>query len=379
MIKQEIPFYKQDIDDKNLSYIKKVLDDENNDIVKELETQIKDFIGCSDVISTYNSTSALHLCLSTMELKRADKVLMSVNSFPNLPEVVRHFDAEPIFIDTQKDGFNIDLDKLEEYLENNNSKKLRAVIISFVAGEIPDLDKLYRLKSKYNIIIIEDASNTLGAMYKDKLIGNLEADMTVFSLSPVNIDSIACSSGFITTNSGVFANRARLLRNHALEIHSEANGNLDYIYDVYNIGHKYNMSNLDAAFNLAQFYKVNNSIDKRYEIVKLYSKELEGVKHIQLPELKENHLFTHFIIKITKNRDSFARALKDEGISTGLVYIPLHLMTYYKQKYNLKITSYSNALTTYSQTLALPMYESLSSSDIKYICNVIKQISKEWI
>ena len=83
-----------------------------------------------------------------MDLKRADKVLMSVNAFPNLPEVVRHFDAEPIFIDIKNDSLNIDLDKLEAYLEENNSKKLRAVIVSFIAGDIPDLDRLYALKIK---------------------------------------------------------------------------------------------------------------------------------------------------------------------------------------------------------------------------------------
>jgi len=376
---KEIAFYRPSIDESENEQIQSVLQGNTKSKVEELENEIQDFIGCSHVVSTYNSTAAMHLALSAMNLKRADKVLMSVNSFPNLPEVVRHFDAEPIFVDIELNGLNIDLDKLEEYLENNNSKKLRAVIVTFVAGEIPDLDKLYALKNKYNITIIEDASNSLGAMYNDKLIGNLGADMTVFAMNPSNGKSTVSNAGFIVTNDDDLANEARLLRTHAINSTFDSYGNLDYIYDVVNIGYKYDMTDLDAAFNLAQFYKTNDFIDRRQEIAQLYLKELEGVAHVKLPEFSSDHLFTQFIVKITKNRDGFARALKEQGISTGLTYIPLHLLTYYKQKYKLKITTYGNALNTYSQILSLPMYPSLSDEEVIYICDNIKKVSKEWI
>jgi dTDP-4-amino-4,6-dideoxygalactose transaminase len=376
---KEIAFYKPSIDEKENEQIQSVLQGNAKSKVEELENEIQEFIGCSHVISTYNSTAAMHLALSAMNLKRADKVLMSVNSFPNLPEVVRHFDAEPIFIDIQADGLNIDLDKLEDYLENNNSKKLRAVMVTFVAGEIPDLEKLYSLKAKYDITIIEDASNSLGAMYDDKLVGNLGADMTVFAMNPSNGKSTVSNAGFIVTNDDELATQARLLRTHAINSTFDSYGNLDYIYDVVNIGFKYDMTDLDAAFNLAQFYKTNDFIDRRQEIAQLYTKELEGVAHIKLPEFSSDHLFTQFIVKITKNRDGFARALKEQGISTGLTYIPLHLLTYYKQKYKLKITTYGNALSTYGQILSLPMYPSLTDEEVVYICDNIKKISKEWI
>ncbi len=378
-MKVEIPFYKPSIDEKELEQIQSVLNFKSKSKVIEFEKEIQDYLGVEHVISTYDSTSALHLALSAMSLKRADKVIMSVNSFPNLPEVVRHFDAEPIFIDIQSDGFNIDFDKLEDYLEQNNSKKLRAIMITFVAGEIPDLNRLYKLKSKYDIVIIENAANTLGALYDGKLVGNISADMTVFSMNPTTGKSTVSNAGIIVTNNDRFATQAKLLRTHAINSSFDSFGNLDYIYDVVDIGNKYDMSDLDAAFNLAQFYKTNDFIDKRHEISELYIEHLKGVKHIELPTFNEDHLFTQFIIKINKNRDGFARALKDEGISTALTYIPLHLLTYYKQKYKLKITAYGNALNTYGQILSLPMYPSLSKEDVIYICDTIKTISKKWI
>ncbi len=378
-MKREIPFYRPTIDENELAQITTVLTLESKSKTEELENEIKEFIGTNHVISTYNSTAGLHLALSTIDLKRADKVLMSVNSFPNLPEVVRHFDAEPIFVDIESNGLNIDMDKLEEYVSKNNSKKLRAVIVTFVGGEIPDLERLYEIGRKYNILIIEDALNTLGAMYKDELVGNIGADITVFSMNPVNGKSSVANAGIIVTNSDDLAARARLLRTHAINSSFDAFGNLDYIYDVVDIGHKYDMTELDAAFNLAQFYKSNAFIERRQEIAKLYIENLEGVKHVTVPIFTEDHLFTQFIVKISKNRDGFARELKKEGIATGLTYIPLHLLTYYKQKYGLKITAYGNALSTYGQILSLPMYPSLSDEDVLYICEKIKQISKTWI
>jgi len=378
-VKREIPFYRPTIDENELAQITTVLTLESKSKTEELENEIKEFIGTNHVISTYNSTAGLHLALSTIDLKRADKVLMSVNSFPNLPEVVRHFDAEPIFVDIESNGLNIDMDKLEEYVSKNNSKKLRAVIVTFVGGEIPDLERLYEIGKKYNILIIEDALNTLGAMYKDELVGNIGADITVFSMNPVNGKSSVANAGIIVTNSDDLAARARLLRTHAINSSFDAFGNLDYIYDVVDIGHKYDMTELDAAFNLAQFYKSNAFIERRQEIAKLYIENLEGVKHVTVPIFTEDHLFTQFIVKISKNRDGFARELKKEGIATGLTYIPLHLLTYYKQKYGLKITAYGNALSTYGQILSLPMYPSLSDEDVLYICEKIKQISKTWI
>lgn len=380
-VEKFIPFFKPTIDEEDMEQVKLVLE---NDIqttskVEELEKEISQFVGSKYAIATNNATSALHLSLSAMDLKRADKVLMSVNAFVNLPETVRHFDAEPIFIDIESNGFNMDLDKLEKYLEENNSKKLRALIISFVAGEVPDLKRVYEIGQKYNIIIIEDAISALGAMYNDEMIGSLGADMTIFSTNYSNSKAAISRGGFIVTNNEELANNANLLRTHAINSSFDAFGNLDYIYDVVDIGFKYDMTELEAAFNLAQFYKTNVFCERRQEIAAIYNKQLQDIKHIVTPPYDEDHIFTQYIIKVSKNRDGFARALKEEGISTGLHYIPLHLLTYYKKKYKLKITAYGNALSNYGQILSLPIYPSMSDDDVQYVCAKIKEISSSWV
>jgi len=380
-IEKVIPFYKTTIDKEELDQVAKVLqsNDFANSKVEELEEEITAFTGAKYTIATNNATSALHLALSSVKLKRADKVLMSVNSFVNLPETVRHFDAEPIFLDIEQNDFNIDISKLELYLEKNNSKKLRALIVTFIAGKIPNLEKIYALGKKYDILIIEDATSALGAIYKGNMLGNTGANITIFSTNPTNSKTAISSGGFIVTSDEHIATEAKLLRTHAIDTTFDEYGNLDYTYDVIDIGYKYDMTELEASFNLAQFLKTNSFCERRQEIARIYNNEINNLKHITLPEYNEDHIFSQYIIKISKNRDGFARALKDEGVMTGLHYIPLHLLTYYKKKYKLKITTYGNALASYGQILSLPIYPSMSDEDVLYVCKKIKEIAQQWV
>ena len=377
---KNIAIYKASIDNEELNQIRSVLESKNDlSKVIEFEDSMKKFIGAKYAIATATSTAAIHLALSAIKLKRGDKILMSVNSFVNLPEVVRHFDAEPIFIDISMEDMNIDINKFEEALAENDSKKLRGAIITFVGGQTPDLDRIYDIAQKYGIILIEDCRSSLGAYYKGKRVGNLRADMTIFSTNPSNSKYAISRSGIIVTNNEEIASRAKLLRTHALTTTYDSYGNLDYVYDVVDIGHKYDLSELDAAYALAQLNKTEKFIKRRKEIAKLYESRLSGVKHITILPHKEEHIFTQFIIKISRNRDAFARALKERGVSTGLNYIPLHLLSYYKNKYSIKITAFSNALNNYQQILSLPIYAGLTDEEVNYVCDQVISVASEWI
>ena len=380
MASKNIAIYKATTDNEELNQIRSVLESKNDlSKVIEFEDSMKKFIGAKYAIATATSTAAIHLALSAIKLKRGDKILMSVNSFVNLPEVVRHFDAEPIFIDINMEDMNIDVNKFEEALAENDSKKLRGAIITFVGGQTPDLDRIYDISQKYGIILIEDCRSSLGATYNGKKVGNLRADMTIFSTNPSNSKYAISRSGVIVTNNEDIAARAKLLRTHALTTTYDSYGNLDYVYDVVDIGHKYDLSELDAAYALAQLNKTEKFIKRRKEIAKLYESRLSNVKHITVLSHKDEHIFTQFIIKVSRNRDAFARALKERGVSTGLNYIPLHLLSYYKTKYSIKITAFSNALNNYQQILSLPMYAGLTDEEVNYVCDQVISVASEWI
>lgn len=368
-----IPFSKYESTRETHSNVSDVLDAEDIRQVQRLQDEFASYIGVKFALATSHGTSALHLAMLALDLKRGDKVVCSVNAHPNVPEVVRHFDAEPVFVDIDPDSYNINLDKLEIYLSSNESKKLKAVILTHIAGACVDLDRVYKMAKIYDVKIVEDASDALGATYNGKKIGSTGANITCFNFSP-HLKKNVCNGGMLVTNDDEIMERASLLANHAISRDEDA---LEYIYNVTDIGNDYSLSELNAAYIRAQVSEQDKNIARQQEIAKMYSDALVGVDHIQIPSMElEEHPFSLYIIKVDKNRDSFAVALREKGIGTGLHYIPLHLLTYYKSKYSLRVNDFPVALRAYQQVLSLPIYASMSDKDVKTVIDQIKKIAK---
>jgi len=354
------------------SNVSDALDGDNVEQVKMLEDEFCQYIGCTYAKASSHGTSALHLAMLALELKRGDKIICCINAHPSVAEVVRHFDAEPVFIDISPNSYNIDINKLEEYLQNNTSKKLKAIILSHIGAISQELERIYEMAKKYNVKVIEDASDALGATYKGVKIGASGADIVCFNFSP-HLKRNICNGGMLVSNNEEIVKRANLLSSHAMIKDDNA---LDYIYDVIDIGYDYSLSELNAAYIRAQLSYLDQNIKRQKEIASIYTKELDGVPHVSVPELNDENIFSLYIVKIDKNRDSFALALREEGIECGLHYIPLHLLSYYKTKYSLKITDFPEALKSYQQILSLPIYSSMSDDNVKTVVSKIKKIAK---
>lgn len=369
----KIPFCKYESSVKAHSNVSDVLDGEDINQIKELENEFCNYVGAEYALATSHGTSALHLAMLALDLKRGDKVVCSVNAHPSIPEVVRHFDAEPVFIDIDADSYNINLNKLETYLEANKSKKLKAVIITHLGGVTVNLDQVYTMAKKYNVKIVEDASDALGATYKGKKIGATGANIVCFNFSS-HLKKNICNGGVLVTDDDEIMERARLLANHAIVRDEDA---LEYIYDVIDIGNDYSMSELDAAYIRSLIAEKDENIKRQREIAKIYNDTLAHVEHVTTPSIdNDENIFSLYIIKIDKNRDSFAVELRDHGIGSGLHYVPLHLLSYYKSKYSLRVNDFPVALRAYQQVLSLPIYASMSDADVKTVVDNIKKIAK---
>lgn len=354
------------------SNVSDVLDGEDIDQVKELEDDFISYIGSEYALATSHGTSALHLAMLALDLKRGDKVVCSVNAHPNVPEVVRHFDAEPVFVDIDSQTYNINLDKLETYLEDNKAKKLKAVIVTHVAGQCADLNRLYNMAKIYDVKIVEDASEALGATYKGKKIGSTGADITCFNFSS-HLKKDVCNGGMIVSDNEEIIERAKLLSSHGMTRDKDS---LDYVYDVVDIGFDYAMSQLDAAYIRAKIKEQDKNLKRVKEIAEMYNKALGGVSHITIPKPNsDEHPYSLYIIKVDKNRDSFALELKKQGIEVGLHYIPLHFLSYYKNKYALKVNNFPVALTTYQQVMSLPIHSSMQDKEVQFVIDKIKLVA----
>lgn len=372
----EVPFFKPSVKAEEIELVNEVLELQNSTSAeKRLEKNMNSYLKSSHAIATNNSTAAMHLSLCAMDLKRGDKIICSVNAFPSAAEVIRHFDAEPIFVDIDKDDFNIDPKQLDRVLRMHQHKKLKCAFVSHVAGQPADLDPIYDIAQEYGIQIIDDATQALGATYDGKKIGNTGSYISCFKFNSQMKNAIA-GGGVMITEDEELANRAQLLRNHAIMSDGwDEYGNLGYVYDVVDIGVKYDISELAAAFNIGQLIHTDEQVKRRQEIAKIYDKELANCPHVSTPIKKRDHVYDQYIIKVDKNRDGFARELKEKGIFTGLHFVPIHLLSYYKAKYGLRVNDFPVALSNYQQILSIPIYDSMTDEMVMYVCKTIKEVA----
>ncbi|MDD5405718.1 MAG: DegT/DnrJ/EryC1/StrS family aminotransferase [Sulfurovaceae bacterium] len=375
-----ISFYKPFIKANNDSKIQEVLTfSQTSSKVEELESIFAETFGTGYALATMSGTAALHLAMCALDLKRGDKVLCSINAFVDIPEVIRHFDAEPIFVDCNSDNYMIDLDKLESALVKHENKKLRAVLVNHMGGAMLDLDRLYEMAKKYDVKVIEDATDAMGSKYNGKYLGSCGADITVFSFAPHMYKDII-SGGMFTTKDDELFQRAKLLRTHGM-IHQtgENASEVNYLYDVIDIGWRYAMNEVVSAICLDRFTSLPEQTERRRKIADIYASRLSNTKHITIKTDMSQENIIHFYIEIDKNRDHFARELKLEGIEIGLHYMPLHLTEYYRKKYSLRVFDFPVALGIYQRTLSLPLYSSMSDAQVQKVISAVEKIANSYM
>ena len=344
-----------------------------------LEEDFKEYIGCEYAVTASSGTNALHLAMCALDLKRGDKVICSINAFVNVPEVVRHFDAEPIFVDCNSDDYMMNPLKLKEAIAKNKSKKLRAVIVNHMGGRVADMEEIYTIAREGNIKVIEEATDALGSRYKGEMVGATGADMTIFSFVPHLVNDII-NGGVLCTDNEHYAKRARLYRNHGLvEGQEEGIHSVGYFYDMIDIGLSYKISEIDAALCLARLKNVDEDIKKRTQLAGIYYEKLQGINHVTVKSALDEPNITNFFIEIDKNRDHFARELKKEGIEVRLHYIPLNFMEYYKNKYELKVFDFLSSLEIYQKTVSLPLFSNMSHDEANKVCEVIKKVADTYM
>ncbi len=331
-----------------------------------LETDVVAATGMAYALSTSSSTAALQLAMCALDLKRGDKVLCSISSFVDVPEVVRHFDAEPIFVDTLPDSYAIDPEKLAEAAAKIKGKKLRAIIVDHPGGKMAPMKAIRDVADTYNLKVIEDATEAVGAPQ----IGAY-SDIAVFGFGS-KIDN-TIDGGMLLTNQEEYYERGKLLRNHGMVSTSVET---PYLYDVLDIGCQYRMNDFNALYCRALFAENTASIARRKAIADQYVSALKTVKNITLPTREHDDLCTQFIVRLETNRDAFARQLREKGIEVSVQYVPLNFTEYYKKKYGLKVFDFPQALDTYQKMMSLPIYPAMSDQDVATVCDTILTIAK---
>ena len=320
----------------------------------------KNFAKMHDVkysVGLSSGTDGNHLAIIANGIGYGDEVIVPVNTFIATAEGISHAGAKPIFVDIDEKTYNIDASKIEEVITN----KTKAINPVHLYGQSSDMEKIIAVAKKYNLKIIEDASQAHLAEYKNKKVGTFST-VASWSFYPGKNLGAWGEAGAISTDSKEIYENAKKLRSHGSKT--------KYLHD--SIGHNYRMSEFMAEVLNVKMNYIEKWTDQRRNNAKLYFNRLKDLENVILPfELPESkHVFHLYVIRV-KDRDELINYLDQKGISTGIHYpFPLHMTEAYKN-HGYKKGDFPIAEKTSKEILSLPMYPELSERQIDYVCDMI--------
>ena len=318
----------------------------------ELERRMADYLEAEHVLALASGTAALHLALVALGVGPGDEVITSPITWPSTANVVVHTGATPVFVDVRDDDLNIDPAAVAEAV----NERTKAILPVHLAGQPCDLDPLLALGPP----LVEDAAHAAESRYRGRKIGAV-SDITCFSLYATKNIS-AGEGGLIATNRDEVAEAVQDLR-----LMRRGDGSR---YDIPVPGYKANLSDVLASIALVQLDKVERHAEIRRRQFALYDEavvELDGVTPLARDE-RDTHAYHLYIVRIDAERagatrDEYQRALMDENIATSIHFLPVHRLSYYRERFPQR-SPLPVADRAGDEVLSLPLSPAHSDEDI---------------
>lgn len=347
---------------------------------KQFESDFSKYLGDASLesIAVNSATAGLHLALEACGVKDGDEVITTTYTFTATAEVIRYLGAHPVFVDIDPKTFNIDPSQIEAKI----TPKTKAIIPVHFAGLSCDMEAILKIAKKHNLKVIEDAAHALPTLYKNKLIGTLESDFTVFSFYATKTITTG-EGGMIVTRNAELAKRCKMMRLHGINrdaFDRYTSTKPAWYYEVVAPGYKYNLTDIASSMGIHQLVKANRFQKQRESMAMKYIqsfKELDLVMPTQAPagDLHAWHLFVVGLgssIKIS--REEFIQKMSDLGIGCSVHFIPLHMQPYWKETYNLSDSQFPVATKSFKNALSLPLYTKMTEADQDRVIGAVKSI-----
>lgn len=349
--------------------------------VKAFEQEFADYVGTKHALAVNSATAGLHLALEALGIGTGDIVATTPYTFTATAEVIRYLGADPLFVDIEKETWNIDPQKLEKTARENKGK-IKALIPVHMGGLHCRMEEIISICSNHNIKILEDAAHSFPVETKLGFSGTI-GDVGVYSFY-ANKTITTGEGGMVVTDSDDLARRISVMRLHGIDRdiwNRYTSQSSSWRYAVVAAGFKYNMTDIAAAIGREQLKKARRFYYKRKEIAETYNRELGKLGFLKTPPVSDEHSWHLYIIRIKTeelsiNRDAFIEALNDRGIGTSVHYIPLHIMPYYSRQYSLKPDDYPEAMQKYEQSISLPLFPGMEGWQIERVIETVKQIGE---
>ncbi len=377
-MKRKVEFYRHNIDAEEIARVASVLQSlflTTGDEVAEFEERLAIFLELPFTVAVTSCTAALQLSLLAAGVGEGDEVITTPLTFVGTPNSVIMAGGVPVFVDVDRATGNIDPAAVEAAV----TERTKAVLPVHLYGQMCDMERIREIADRHGLTVVEDSAHSLESEWKGKKSGHY-GDFACFSFyATKNITS--GEGGAISVKNAESVELLRKLRLHGLET-SAADRHTSHFeqYDVCLFGWKYNMDNIHAAILVEQMKRVDALLLKRREIYDRYKKALGGVEGIELQEVRPEafhacHLFT--ILVDPGKRDGVMRKLQERGIGVSINFHPIHLMTYYRERFGYKRGMFPVAEEIGSRTISLPLYPKLADEEISYVIDMVEESVRE--
>ena len=364
---------------------------------KELERQIAAFCETSKAVCLNSATACLEMALRVLGIGPGDEVITSAYTYTASASVVCHIGAKLVLVDTQKDSFEMDYDKLADAI----NEKTKAVIPVDLAGIPCDYDRIFDIanskkalfspktdiqKAIGRVAIVADAAHAFGARWHGKMVGSI-ADFTSFSFHAVKNFTTA-EGGALTwrdiegiDNDHIYK-ELQLLSLHGQSKDALAKTQLGaWEYDIISPSYKCNMTDIMAAIGLVQMKRYPTLLERRKQIIGMYDDALKGcnvqvLNHYTDEHTSSGHLYlVRLLGKDSEYRNNVITEMARRDIACNVHYKPLPMMTAYK-KLGFDIKDFPNAFHMFENEITLPLNTKMTDEDLEYVIESFKECVK---
>lgn len=362
---------------------------------KLFETKLAEYLGTSKVVCLNSATACMELTLRLLGIGEGDEVIVPAYTYTATASVVDHVGAKIVMIDTGKDSFEMDYDRLADAI----TEKTKAIIAVDLGGKIADFDRVFEAVEQKRslfkpaneiqklfgrVIVMADAAHSLGARKNGKMAGQI-ADFTSFSFHAVK-NLTTAEGGAVTWRDVDGLDNDKLYNQYMLaSLHGQSKDALAktklgaWEYDIVELAYKCNMTDVHAAIGLSQLARYDSILARRREIIEKYDAAFRPLGAVTLEHYSEDaqssgHLYLMRIPGISyEKRGELIEALAEQGISANVHYKPLPMMTGYK-KLGFDIANYPNAYEQFKNEITLPLHTCLTDEQVDYIIENVKKV-----
>jgi dTDP-4-amino-4,6-dideoxygalactose transaminase len=375
-----LPFAQPDLDGSELKEIGEALASgwvTTGPKVRQFESEFAALVGARHAIAVNSCTAAMHLALEALGVKRGDEVITSPYTFAATAEVIRYFDAHPVFVDVEPRTFHINPSLIERAITD----RTKAIIPVHMAGLPVDMDPLQEIARRHELPVIEDAAHTFPSTYKGRQVGSL-GEMTCFSFYATKTITTG-EGGMITTDNDQWAERCRIMCLHGIskDAWKRYTAEGSWYYEIIAPGYKYNMTDLAAGMGLAQLRRAFSMREKRQAIARQYNEAFVKYPELETPtdSADAEHAWHLYMLRfhldrLRIDRGAVVEELKKRNIGVSVHFIPLHIHPYYRDQFNYKPEDFPVAYREYQREISLPIYSKMNADDVQRVITAVTEI-----